>query len=50
MFSKRLVIEDMSIIFEDDYCGHVIVNKFRMEDKINKEIKQHRGLFAGFLR
>lgn len=50
LFSKRLAIEDMSVIFEDDYCGHVIINKYRMEDKAKKEIKQRRGLFAGFLR
>ena len=50
MFSKRLVIEDMSISFEDDYCGHVVINKYRMEDKAKKEIRQHKGMFAGFLR
>ena len=50
LFSKRLVIEDMSIIFEDAYCGHVVINKYRMEDKTKREIKQRRGLFAGFLR
>jgi len=50
MFRKRMVIEDMSIIFEDDYCGHVVINKYRMEDKIRSEPKLRRGLFAGFLR
>ena len=50
MYSQRLVIEDMSIVYEDDYCGHVVINKYRMEDKAKKEIKQRRGLFAGFLR
>ena len=50
IFSKRLVIEDMSVIFEDDYCGHVVINKYRMEDKLRKELKQRRGLFVGFLR
>ena len=50
MFSKRLVIEDMSIIFEDAYCGHVVINRYRMEDKARQELKQRRGMFAGFLR
>ena len=51
LFSKRLIVEDMSIIYEDDYCGHVVINKYRMEDKINQpKLKKPRGLFAGFLR
>ena len=51
LYTKRLVIEDMSIIYEDDYCGHVVINKYRMEDKTRPEIKKHRkGIFAGFLR
>lgn len=50
LFTKRLVIEDMSIIYEDDYCGHVVINKYRMEDKGRIEVKQRKGLFAGFLR
>jgi uncharacterized protein (TIGR00290 family) len=51
MFSKRLVIEDMSIIFEDAYCGHVVINRCKMEDKGRIEIKNKpKGLFAGFLR
>ena len=50
LFSKRMVIEDMSIAFEDNYCGHVVVNKYRMENKTAAEPKQKRGLFAGFLR
>ena len=50
LFSKRLAIEDMSVIFEDDYCGHVKINKYRMEEKAKVELKKPRGLFAGFLR
>lgn len=50
MFSKRLVIEDVSIIYEDDYCGHAVINKYRLEDKARPELKQRRGLFAGFLK
>lgn len=49
LYPKRLVIEDMSVVFEDNYCGHVVINKYRMEDK-NPEIRQRRGIFAGFLR
>jgi len=50
LYTKRLVIEDMSIIYEDDYCGHVVINRYRMEDKGKLEIKKPKGLFAGFLR
>ena len=50
LFSKKLIVEDMSIIYEDDFCGHVVINKYRMESKGKLEVKQHRGLFAGFLR
>ena len=50
MFPKRLIIEDMSIIFDDDYCGHVVVNKCRMEDKTKLELKSPRRIFTSFLR
>lgn len=50
LYSKRLVIEDMSIIFEDEYCGHVVINKCRMEDKTKPEFKNKRSIFAKFLR
>ncbi|MBI1935399.1 diphthine--ammonia ligase [Candidatus Woesearchaeota archaeon] len=33
LFTKRLVVEDMSMIFEDNYCGHVVINRYRMEEK-----------------
>lgn len=33
LFPKRLVIENMSLVFEDDFCGHAEINKYRMEDK-----------------
>ncbi|MBI2660247.1 hypothetical protein HYX07_03745, partial [Candidatus Woesearchaeota archaeon] len=49
LYSHRMFIEDMSIIFEDSYCGHVVINKYRMESK-NPEIRQRRGIFAGFLK
>ena len=39
MFSKRIAIDDMSIIFEDDYCGHVVINKYRLEEKQKAEQK-----------
>lgn len=50
LFSKHLIVEDMSIIFEDDYCGHVVINKHRMEDKGQLQQKKPRGLFTSFLR
>ena len=51
IFSKRMVIEDMSIIYDDDYCGHVVINKYRMEDK-SKMVKQpkKKSLFTIFNR
>ncbi|MBI4452109.1 diphthine--ammonia ligase [Candidatus Woesearchaeota archaeon] len=49
LFSKKLVVDDMSIIFDDNYCGHVVVNKYRMEDKERIEIQKPRRLFS-FLR
>ena len=50
LYSKRLIIEDMSIIFEDDYCGHVVINKYRMVDKSRVEIKHSKGIFTSFLK
>lgn len=49
LFSKRMVVEDMSIIFEDNYCGHVVINKYRMENKGSIKIQKPRRLFS-FLR
>ena len=49
LFSKKLVIQDMSVIMEDDYCGHVEVNKYRLEEKTMPRIKKTRGLFARFI-
>lgn len=40
LFSKRLSIEDMSVVFEDNYCGHVVINKYKMESKINPSLKK----------
>ena len=50
LFPKRLVVEDMSIIYEDNYCGHVVINKYRMEDKARPELKKQRSIFTSFLR
>lgn len=36
-FSRRMVIENMSVVYEDDYCGHVVINNYRMEEKFNRE-------------
>jgi len=49
LFSKRMVIEDMSVMFDDNYCGHVVINKYRMEGKERVEIQKPRRLFS-FLR
>ena len=50
IFQKRMVIEDMSIAYEDEYCGHVEVKKFRMQDKARPAKQQRKGLFAIFNR
>ena len=50
LFTHQLVIEDMSIIFEDNYCGHVVINRCRMQTKDNVELKRPRSLFTSFLR
>ena len=50
LFSKQMIVEDMSLIFEDNYCGHVVINKYRMQDKSNAELKSPRRLFTSFLR
>ena len=49
LFTKRLVIEDISIIYEDDYCGHVVINKYRMEDKIKHELNKSKSIFTKFI-
>ena len=49
LFAKQLVVEDMSIIYEDKYCGHVVINKYGMQDKSDIEVKKPRALFTSFL-
>ena len=51
IFQKRMVIQDMSITYEDSYCGHVAINSYRMEDKLDSyEQPKKRGIFAIFNR
>lgn len=38
-FRKKLLIKDMEIIKEDDYCGHVNIKKLEILDKKSQEIK-----------
>ena len=40
LFAKKMAVEAMSIVFDDNYCGHVIVNKHRMEDKERIEMQK----------
>ena len=49
LFSKRMEIEDMSILFEDDYCGHVVINKYRMESKEVLDAVEPRSMFSSFV-
>ena len=46
LFSKRMIIEDMSVIFDDNYCGHVVINKYKMEDKETIELQKPGRLFS----
>ena len=48
-FSKRMAVEDMSVIFDDNYCGHVVINRYRIENKDKVEIQRPKRLFS-FLR
>ncbi|MBI2655146.1 diphthine--ammonia ligase [Candidatus Woesearchaeota archaeon] len=40
LFARKMVVEDMSVIFDDNYCGHVVVNKHKMEDKEKIELQK----------
>ena len=46
LFSKRMIIEDMSVIFDDNYCGYVVINKYKMEDKETIELQKPGRLFS----
>ena len=50
LFSKRMVIQDMSVLFEDNYCGHVVINKYKMEEKDRLHLSQRRRVFTSFIR
>ena len=50
LFSNKMFIEDMSLIFEDDYCGHVVINKYSMKEKEKIETKSNKRIFTSFLR
>ena len=46
LFEKQMVVEDMSVFFEDNYCGHVVINKYRMQNRNSIEIQKPRRLFS----
>ena len=46
LFEKQMVVDEMSVIFEDNYCGHVVINKYRMQNKTNVEVQKLRRLFS----
>ena len=50
LFTKKLEVDDMSVVFEDNYCGHVIINKYRLVDKFHSAEKEKKGILAGFLK
>jgi len=40
LFEKRMVVEEMSVIFEDNYCGHVVIDRYRMQKKDSVAVKE----------
>ena len=40
LFNKQMAVDEMSTVFEDNYCGHVEINKYRMEDKEKIELQK----------
>ena len=40
LFEKRMVVEEMSVFFEDNYCGHVVIDKYRMQKKDSVAVKE----------
>ncbi|MEK6946777.1 MAG: diphthine--ammonia ligase [Nanoarchaeota archaeon] len=40
LFEKQMVVEEMSVIFEDNYCGHVVIDKYRMQKKDSVAVKE----------
>lgn len=49
LFTKRMIVEDMSIIFDDNYCGHVEIKKYKMvknaeASKIKESINKNQIL------
>ena len=49
LFTKRLVVDEMSVVFEDNYCGHVVLNKYHIEDKATSEVERPKRIFANFI-
>ena len=33
LFTKKMIVDEMSVIYDDDYCGHVEIQKYRMSNK-----------------
>jgi len=40
LFNKQMVVEDINLSFEDNYCGHVEIKKYKMEEKERVEIQK----------
>src|SRR3989338_2459772 len=38
LFEKQMVVDEMSLFFEDNYCGHVVIDKYHMQKKTKTEI------------
>ena len=34
IFTKRLVVEESSTVFDDEYCGHVVISRLKLESKV----------------
>ncbi|HLC62231.1 MAG TPA: diphthine--ammonia ligase [Candidatus Nanoarchaeia archaeon] len=40
LFEKQMVVEEMSVFFEDNYCGHVVIDKYHMQKKDSVAVKE----------
>jgi len=40
LFENQMVVDEMSVIFEDNYCGHVVINKYHMQKNSEPKLKE----------
>ena len=42
LFENQMVVDEMKLKFEDNYCGHVEISKYRMQE--NKRLKEEKQI------